>query len=127
MGSEMCIRDSSWAYRPFGTVAWLSWKDGPDMPPQRQFYRADGAERRNFGEFPIIEGKTYMCLKRTVGVQKVRSSIYRCAICKAGENAPEAWDWQVRLSDGRAPSHGGIALVAHHVNASFGDVEIRPL
>ena len=50
----------SWAYRPFGAVAWLRWQDGPDMPPQKQFYRVDGDERKNFGEFPIIEGKTYM-------------------------------------------------------------------
>ena len=46
---------------------------------------------------------------------------------EAGEDAPKEWDWQVQLADGRAPSCGGIALVAHHVNASFGDAEIHPL
>ena len=116
----------SWAYRPFDALAWLRWQDGPDMPPQKQFYRVDGDERRNFGEFPIIEGKTYM-FRAGCWSAEGRSSMYRCAIWEAGEDAPEASDWQVRLPDGRAPSRGGIALVAHHVNASFGDVEIRPL
>ena len=116
----------SWSYRPFGAVAWLCWKDGPDMPPQKQFYRADSNERKNFGEFPIIEGKTYVlraaCVDAGNGV-----STYRCAVWEAGEYAPDSWDWQVRLPDGRTPSRGGVALVAHHVNASFGDVKVHPL
>lgn len=116
----------SWAYQPFGAVAWLRWKDGPDMPPQKQFYRADGDERRNFGEFPIIEGKTY-ALRAACADAGNGLSTYGCAMWEAGEDAPTEWDWQVQLADGRAPSRGGIALVAHHVNASFGDAEIRPL
>ena len=123
---DSATEQPSWAYRPFGAVAWLRWKDGPDMPPQKQFYRADGDERRNFGEFPIIEGKTYALRAACVDAGNGFST-YRCAVWEAGEDAPTEWDWQVRIADGGDHSRGGIALVAHHVNASFGDAEIQPL
>lgn len=125
--AEGCAPEQpAWAYRPFGAVTWLRWKDGPDMPPQKQFYRADGNGRRNFGECAIVEGKTYVLRAACMGAER-GSSIYRCAIWDADGKVPEAWDWQVQQADGRAPSHGGVALVAHHVNASFGSVEVVPL
>lgn len=111
-----------WRYRPFGALAGLRWKDGPDMPPQKQFYRGDSGERKNFGECAVVEGKTYVfraaCKRIGPG-----ASTYCCTVWPADEDEPSAWDWQVEQQDERA-LHGGVALLAHHVNASFGDIEI---
>jgi hypothetical protein len=114
-----------WGYRPFGAMAWLRWKDGPDMPPQKQFYRGEGGERNNFGECPIVEGRTYVfrAACRSLGAD---TSQYSCAVWPVESEAPSAWDWQVE-TDEPAPVRGGIALIAHHVNASFGQVDIEPL
>ncbi len=120
--SSNTVDQPQWRYRPFGALAGLRWKDGPDMPPQKQFYRGDGNERKNFGECAVMEGKTYV-FKAACKRIGPSASTYCCAVWPADEDEPSAWDWQVEQQDERA-LHGGVALLAHHVNASFGDIEI---
>ncbi|MGY8826118.1 MAG: hypothetical protein ACKVJG_19640 [Candidatus Latescibacterota bacterium] len=44
-----------------------------------------------------------------------------------GLREPNVWDWQVEQTSEHALLTGGPVLLAHHVNASFGDVEIIDL
>lgn len=124
--SDGSTAQPKWEYLPFGAIAWLRWKDGPDMPPQKQFYRGDSDERRNFGECPVTEGKTYV-FKAACKRVGPSASTYCCAVWPASEDEPRAWDWLVEQKDERVRPHGGVALLAHHVNASFGDIEVEPL
>jgi hypothetical protein len=39
---------------------------------------------------------------------------------------PHQWTWQQTQTSRYALRRGGAALLAHHVDVTFGDVEIRP-
>ena len=120
-----------WGYQPFGAIAWLRWTIGPDMPPQKQFYRGDNDQHINHGECPIEEGKTYVfkaaCQTLADRADGSNSTRYRSKIWRADKAEPDAWDWQVEQTSAHALRSGGPALLAHHVNASFGAVEVIDL
>ena len=40
---------------------------------------------------------------------------------------PLAWDWEHVQASPDALRRGGVALVAHHVDASFGAISVIPL
>ncbi len=115
-----------WGYQPFGAIAWLRWYDGPDMPPQKQFYRGDNDERQNFASFYVEEGRTYgiKAACKTLGADVTR---YSCKIWNDAEVEPLDWDWQVSQTSQHALRQGGVALVAHHINATFGPVHVEDL
>ncbi|MFT5086633.1 MAG: hypothetical protein ACI906_003403 [Candidatus Latescibacterota bacterium] len=120
-----------WGYQPFGAIAWLRWTIGPDMPPQKQFYRGDNDEYINHGDFYIEEGKTYTfkvaCQTLTDSASGPHTTRYRSKIWCTDQREPDRWDWQVEQTSEHALRKGGPVLLAHHVNASFGDVEIIDL
>ncbi len=51
---------------------------------------------------------------------------YRLKVWEAGTAEPFAWDIESALPPG-VPDQGSLALVAHHVDATFGDVQVREL
>lgn len=115
-----------WGYQPFGAIAWLRWTIGPDMPPQKQFYRGDNDQHINHGEYYVEEGKTYV-FKAACQTLSPTTTRYSFKIWRAGELEPDAWDWQVEQTSEHALRTGGPVLLAHHVNASFGDLEMIEL
>ena len=40
---------------------------------------------------------------------------------------PENWDWRQTQVSVNALARGGVALLAHHIDATFGDIAIEPL
>jgi len=120
-----------WGYQPFGAIAWLRWTIGPDMPPQKQFYRGDSDEHINHGDFYVEEGKSYVfkaaCQTLSENSNGTNTTRYSSKIWPLEQREPEAWDWQVEQTSEHALRAGGPVLLAHHVNASFGDIEVIEL
>ncbi len=73
------------------------------------------------------ELNTPYTLKMSVqSVDDSSKAYYRLKFWKQGEMEPAAWDVE-GFSDDNNTSSGSMVLVAHHVDAEFGDVQIRRL
>lgn len=120
-----------WGYQPFGAIGWLRWNDGAAMLPYRQFYHGDANAMDNFGTFPIQEGVTYWMMMRAETLPDTNEGYgvtrYAWKIWPDGQDEPTAWSFEVTQSSEHALRRGGVVLLAHHVDASFGNVRIRPL
>lgn len=120
-----------WGYQPFGAIAWLRWTIGPDMPPQKQFYRGDNDRHINHGEYYVEEGNTYVfkaaCQTLTDDSAGPNTTRYSFKIWRTDEREPDAWDWQVEQTSEHALRAGGPVLLAHHVDASFGNIQVIDL
>jgi hypothetical protein len=121
-----------WGYQPFGAIGWLRWTKGaPDKPPATQFYPGDGDRARNRGEFPVQPEQRYALVFRCETLPDDASgrgvTRYSFKIWEAGEREPATWLWQKLQTSATALRQGGVALVAHHTDVTYGDVEIVPV
>jgi hypothetical protein len=115
-------------YQPFGAIGWLRWTAGSDADPQAQYYRGDNDESKNYGAFTILLETNYKMKMRcetladTAYGQGV--SRYSWKMWLSGEDEPSSWDWQETQISTHALRTGGVAFVAHHVEASLGDISV---
>lgn len=121
-----------WGYQPFGAIGWLRWKkDQPDKPPQKQFYRGDNDKRSDHGAFPVTLGVRYMmklsCRTLPDAASGAGVTRYSFKIWTAGDPEPAEWDWEVTQTSEHALRRGGVALLAHHIDATFGNVSVEPI
>jgi len=96
--------------------------EGPPLPSSRS------------REVGLIEEKEYSVWqdgksqrRQVTTEQPPGVTCYSFKIWPAGSNEPPHWDWQVTQISVHALRHGAVALVAHHVDATFGDVNIEPI
>jgi hypothetical protein len=126
------VAQPKWGNQPFGAIAWLRWQRGkPDDRAARQFMRGDATEKTNYGALEIRTGETYVlkALCQTLPDDAEGRGVTRYAFKLWHPAAPEpsSWDWEhVQVSE-HALRRGGVALIAHHVDASFGDISVVPL
>lgn len=119
-----------WGYQPFGGICWLRWeKDQPSIDPTRQFYRGDRDEFQDAGPLPGFKlGKTYgITAECETSESDPTTTIYRLRVWPAELEEPEGWDFQVEQTSDAALRKGGVALVAHHVDVTFGGVSVTVL
>jgi hypothetical protein len=121
-----------WGYQPFGSIGWLRWDKGAaDKPPNRQFYPGDKNGASKLGAFPVELEKTYSLVYRCETLPDSAEghgvTRYSFKIWPAGNPEPAEWDWQQVQTSAHALRKGGAALLAHHVDVTFGDVEIVPV
>ncbi len=121
-----------WGYQPFGAIGWLRWKKaGRSSAPMIQFYRGDSDQTAEFGSLPAEPGSSFglrfAC--RTLADEPGGMGVteYRFRIWKLPGSEPQQWTWVQVQSSPHALRLGGFALLAHHVDATFGDVEVRTL
>lgn len=113
-----------WGYQPFGAIGYLSWVKGATA---KQFYPGDRDGGVNYGKFATREGGTYVIrfgcetLADDAGEGVTR---YSFKVWPSGDREPEAWDWQVTQRSAHALRRGAAALLAHHVDATFGNVSV---
>lgn len=74
--------------------------------------------------YPLALGTTYLIRSR-VEPQRFRT-LYFLKIWQQGNAEPEDWSLQ-RITDRKDPGHGGVLLIAHHVDLTFGNIAVRPL
>jgi hypothetical protein len=126
------IAQPKWGYQPFGAIAWLRWQRGqPEGPALRQFLRGDSNDKADYGTVGVRAGETYLlkALCQTLPDDAEGRGVTRYAfkLWSATAAEPDAWDWEHVQVSADALRRGGVALVAHHVDASFGDIRVVPL
>src|SRR5919106_3900843 len=126
------IAQPKWVYQPFGAIAWLRWQRGqPDGPALRQFLRGDSNDKTDYGTVGVRAGETYvlkaLCQTLPDDAQGRGVTRYAFKFWPAAAAEPDSWDWEHVQVSADALRRGGVALVAHHVDASFGDISVVPL
>ncbi|MEM8714096.1 MAG: hypothetical protein AAGG01_24390 [Planctomycetota bacterium] len=117
-----------WGYQPFGAITWLRWsKSDPGLAPVRQFYRGDRDESKDAGPLASFQaGETYgMRASCQTSPEDPTTTLYRLRVWPASATEPDGWDYQIEQTSDAALRSGGVALVAHHVDVTFGDVSVR--
>jgi hypothetical protein len=126
------IAQPKWGYQPFGAIAWLRWQRGqPEGAALRQFLRGDANDKADYGTVEVRAGETYLlkALCQTLPDDAEGRGVTRYAfkLWPAAAAEPGTWDWEHVQVSADALRRGGVALVAHHVDASFGDIRVVPL
>jgi len=116
-----------WGLHPRGGIVWLTIVDGK-FPPIRQFYPGDSESSKTFEPFTVSPRKPFWMKGRCetlpdnndgAGVTK-----YSFKVWDVGTDEPAEWDYQEIQTSAKALRTGGCALVAHELDASFGDISI---
>ena len=118
-----------WGYQPFGAIGWLRWRQGaPEAPPELQFYPGDSDRAADHGAHPLAAGRpfriSFRCETLPDDPRGWSVTRYSFKIWPGGGREPGNWAWQERQASAAALRAGGAALVAHHADVTFGDVEI---
>ncbi len=119
-----------WGYQPFGSIYWLRWKKNrSERTPRIQFYHGDSNEQHYFDEFPIEWGGTYwmkaQCQNQQPSEKGWGVTIYRYKTWPFDKPEPDEWNLEYTQTSEHALQSGGVALLAHHVDASFGNIHIK--
>ncbi len=111
-------------YLPFGAIAWGAIGTG-DADRRMQLYSgADGSTLGRRSDRVMPAGEPTM-LKVEVRSQAARPSLYRMKLWPAGRTEPPQWDLEAENHRGELAT-GSVVLLAHHTDATFGDVLIEP-
>jgi hypothetical protein len=126
------VAQPKWGYQPFGAIVWLRWKRGdPQGPAVRQAMLGSVREEVDHGTIEVRPGQRYVIKARaqTLPDDPEGQGVTRYAfkVWPADAQEPAGWDWQEVLASASALRHGGVALLAHHVDVSFGRILIEPL
>jgi hypothetical protein len=110
---------------PRGGLVWLT-SIGGRLPMIRQFVAGDSEDSQNFHPFAVEFDKPFWMKGRceTIGPN---TTCYSFKVWAQHAAEPESWDCEVVQHSPIALRFGGLALVAHELDATFGDVEISPL
>jgi hypothetical protein len=110
---------------PRGGLIWLTSVSGR-LPMIRQFVAGDSEDAQNFDPFAIEFDKPFRMKGRceTIGHD---TTCYSFKVWAEDAAEPEGWDYEVVQRGPLALRSGGLALVAHELDATFGDVEINQL
>lgn len=118
-----------WGYQPFGAITWLRWElDESQNLPSKEFYRGDNNNTINHGQFPVQPGVRFWMKAKCQTLPDKNDgdgvSVYCFKIWRDGEKEPAQWDWQETQVSKYANRSGGVALLAHHVDVTFGNIWI---
>jgi hypothetical protein len=126
------LAQPKWGYQPVGAIAWLRWQRGaPEGLAVRQFMRGDANEKTDHGTVQVGTGERYqlkaLCQTLPDDAEGRGVTRYAFKFWPAATAEPSSWDWEQVQVSAHALRRGGVALVAHHVDASFGDISVVPL
>lgn len=110
---------------PFGAVGWYRWLDDY-FDDRLQIYGNEGhilAEEINGRS--LVPGTTYV-FKIRVETVPGQGSLYTLKVWEQVDTEPDGWDLMGQADIGD-PSNGSFLLLAHLVDATFGDVTVNEL
>lgn len=118
-----------WGYQPFGSIGWLRWARGKNPEgPNTQFYPGDGDRSQDKQLVPIKIGATYgmvyACTTMPDAPDGRGVTRYRYKVWPVNEEEPAGWTWEHIQTSAHALRNGGFVLLAHHIDATFGDVDV---
>ncbi|MGH7196419.1 MAG: fibronectin type III domain-containing protein [Candidatus Saccharimonadales bacterium] len=106
-------------WNPNGAIGWWRW-NSDQTTAQLQHYGINNG----VASTPVV-GTTYL-MKQRVETQPDGSSTYSMKVWEAGQPEPATWSLVNTVPAGGL-ANGSLALVAHHVDATYGNVTITPL
>jgi hypothetical protein len=117
-----------WGYFPLGAIGLLRWKLNSNDPPRTLYYPNAPGKSIYHESIDYAPGSTYGIRMRCETLPDTAdgqgSTRYSFKAWKAGADEPADWSWQHELTSATALRQGGLVLLAHHVDASFGDLMI---
>jgi hypothetical protein len=121
-----------WGFQPFGCIGWLRWPhEGNVKPPQAEFFPGDSYKKFDAGEFPVRLGETYAvrfaCRTLPDAPSGAGVTRYQFKIWPQSVPEPAAWTWDQTQTSPDALRTGGLCLVAHFVDVTYGDVTVTAL
>jgi len=120
-----------WGYRPFGAIGWIRWTRGsPATSPQAQYYPGSKDRPLDLGAVPLQIGVTHavrMACETLPDDNGKGVTRYSFKIWPETKPEPEAWTWQRMQTSADALRTGGVALLAHQIDVTFGNIQIQPL
>ncbi len=118
-----------WGFLPLGGICWLQFVS-PQVP-NIGWFRGDESTSYFFGSLPITLGNTYMMRMRVETLpdspEGFGVSRYSYKVWDEATTEPVDWSYVVDQVSELALRQGSLGLVAHHVDATFGDVQITQL
>lgn len=126
------VAQPKWGFQPFGAIAWLRWQRGvPAGPAALQFMRGDVNNTIDFGSVQVRANEKYflkaLCQTLPDDAAGNGATRYAFKFWPAGAEEPPSWHWEHVQVSRDALRRGGVALVAHHVDASFGNITVVPV
>lgn len=117
--SEVDARQPAWGFYPTGGFAWYRFHE------DRPRFELSGNEGNPavHAALPFEIGTTYLLKVRVETIDA--ATRYQAKLWPADVPEPGLWDLEIEQTDG--PESGSIALVAHQLDGTFGDVSVRPL
>jgi regulation of enolase protein 1 (concanavalin A-like superfamily) len=111
-------------WRPHGATGWWWW-DTPTSA-RLQLSRSTGGniDATSYGTPPAVG--TTLVYKMRVETETNGLARYRLKVWPSTQSEPAAWTLDGTGSAGDV-TNGSLLLLAHHVDATFGDVQIRPV
>ena len=113
---------------PRGGIVWITLRNGRF---QREFYPGTSEKHHTYRSVDIKLGKPFMlkgrCKTETDWENGSVFTTYSLKTWDPSEPEPRNWDFEVVESSKEALLSGGLALVAHEADVTFGDIIINPL
>ena len=107
-------------WEPLGEIGWFNWNKDTEDNPVVRFW--GGQEEVAFGQ---SIGTTYM-MKFRVTELPGEGQLYNIKVWEQG--ASEPFDWTLSyLAPTFALDHGSFNLIAHHIDVTFGNIDVKPL
>ncbi len=111
----------SYGYAPLGAIGWYRW-DSINAAPTLQIYGSWSKLGTNY-DTHLKLGVKYMWKMRVETVSSGHQ--YSLKVWRKGSGEPA--DWSVVAITGTGLDSGSAMLLAHHVDATFGDVKVTPI
>jgi hypothetical protein len=112
-----------WGFWPTGAFGWYRWKDTYER------FQLAGNEYQQIAQDTsgrtVVFGSTYV-FKIRVETLSNGNPYYSFKVWEQSEQEPLGWDLTIE-EDQADPQSGSVLLLANHVDASFGNVQIVPL
>jgi hypothetical protein len=115
-----------WGLHPRGGVVWVTSRDG-SLPMVRQFYPGDSEQWQTFAPFPIQFGRPFWMKGRCETLVGDGATRYSFKVWNTAEQEPRDWDFRVTQRSDLALRSGGLALLAHETDVTFGDLVVTDL
>ncbi len=109
-----------------GALAWYHWRKQP-LSQRLEILNSQASPMiQDLSGKTLTPGVTYIYKMQVEEATTTQGPTYRLKVWQQGTTEPVAWDLVTTAPLGTL-TNGGALLVAHHVDASFGDVSVRPL
>ena len=113
-------------YQPYGAIGWFHYRNhNPiNQPDQWELLGNSLADLGHDESSPLPIGVLYNFKMR---VKSSTGGTYSFKAWPNGSSEPASWLLSGSTGNSSDPTHGSFALLAHHVDVSFGEVDVSPL